>query len=611
MAKKILLVVIFLLPFVLYHNNTGRGPDSTIYLDVAHSIMTEGHLNILPSNLTTDKIWQVTKNKHAPIHQNIGGVLFYLPATALAFVSTRLASLIPDLPEELYNITYHEKLWVGCSAYVMALFSCLLTYQVVGCYFSRRATLLAMLFCLYGGPLFLYTAVFPCQMNLPAAFLAALLLYLFHVCDREKMTSWLLMGAVWGLGVFVRAEFVVWGSLLLYALIVSRPQGQGSWKVLAGRVMLVACGGLLFAVPGMMVRQVIFGSQGSTYGIQFDLKFLQHSYLMLIGTRNGLFTFWPVLFVAMLGYFVKIRRNSPLGHVLLAIIILECLVCGSTNFWSGEFGNSFGQRRFLVVLPCFVFFLAQLFDLARKWFYWLVPVCVASVLWALAMYGVYGQPWSFADGTMGFLMPNNYAYIFSALSACAGQLPLDILALLFLPKHADTLWLLPLVALVGVGAFYLGRSLAKRKFACGLLTLVCLSSVLTVFLAGARQRGVSAFDTIVSTNPEARFVTRNYEIDDEIVGSMVDSIAFFMEGQQDETAKYFYKKALDFLAAEAPEQVDNLKQMIEGLTLRQALGWYRLVPEQSHTALLNWYHIALLYAQRGQPPPDTRGQYLY
>jgi len=611
MAKKIILFIVCLLPFALYHNNTGRGPDSNIYLDVAHSIITEGHLNTLPSRLTTDSIWQITKNKHAPIHQNIGGVLFFLPATAFSFVSMRVALLIPNLPEELYDISYHEKLWVGCTSYLLALFFCLLTYKVMRCYFPPRATFAAMFFCLYGGPLFIYTAVFPCQLNLPAAFLSALLLYLYHFCDLKKKMPWLLMGAVWGLGVFVRAEFVVWGLLLLYALVNSRPFARDGWRALLGRVTMAAGGGLLFIIPGMMLRQVIFGTQGSTYGIQFDLEFLKQSYLMVIGTRNGLFTFWPVLAIAMLGYFVKFRRNPLICHIMFAILVLECLICGSTNFWSGEFGNSFGQRRFLVVLPCFVFFLTRLFDLSRNYFSWLASACTISVLWALAMYGVYGEPWSFSDGTIGFLMPYDYSFLFSALSVVAAKLPTFVSSLVFLPKHTDIIWLFPLFALASTGAYFLTKPFVKHTFTFCLVALVCLSCGITVFLAGARQRGENAFNAIVLANPGAKFITRNYEINDEIVGSMVDSVAFFLELHKKDTADYFRNKTMEFLSVEAPDQVDNFKQMADALALRQSLGWYRLVPEQSHTSLLNWYRTALLYEQRGQAPPDINGRYLY
>lgn len=611
MLRKIVLFVICLLPFALYHSNTGHGPDSVSYLAVAHSIMTQGHLNTTPSQLDSDTLTQVTKSQHAPIHQNIGGVLFFLPATAFSQVSVRAATLIPGLPERLYDINYHEKLWVGCTAYLLALFFCLLIYPVLRRYFSHGASLAAILLCLYGGPLLIYTTAYPYQMALPAAFVAALLLYLYHNCDLEKKRSWLLLGMVWGLGCFVRAEFIVWGVLLLYALLAPRPQGTKAWRFFAIRVLMTAGGGLLFIVPGMMLRQVIFGTQGSTYGIQFDLEFLKNSTLMFFGTRNGLFTFWPILLVAMFGYLLKFRRNPLIHHALFAILVLECVICGSTNFWSGEFGNSFGQRRFLVVLPCFIFFLARLFDLSRAYLVWLASACLPGVFWALAMYLVYGNQWSFPDGTSGFLMPYEYPLVWSAVSRCVTERPDLLLKFVFLPKHGDVAWLLPLFAVVSAGGYALSCRLAKCRFTCGLITLLCLSCGLMVFLSGARQRGEMAFDEIVNKNPSARFVTRNYEINDEIVGSMVDSVAFFMELHQQETAQYFVDKAQHFLTVEAPDQLDTFQKIIQGLSLRQSLGWYRLVPEQNHMAVLEWYRVALLYENLGQAPPDISGQFLY
>lgn len=611
MARHYIIFLLCLLPFCLYQTNSGQGPDSSVYLDVATRIVTDGHLNTLPKQLTPDRAWQITQSKHAPIHQNIGGTIFFLPATALALVSHRAAGFFPPLPERLHDFDYHQRLWVGSTAYLLALFCCLLTYQVGRCYFPASAILAALLSCLYGGPLLIYTAIFPGQTNLPAAFLAALLLYLYHFSNLEKRRSWLLLGAVWGLGVFVRFEFAVWGIFLLYAILATRPPGRNGWWRAVGWAITAAGGALLFIIPGGMIRQVIFGTPGSTYGIQFDLEFLKQSTLMLLGTRNGLFTFWPVLLVALLGYLLKWRENTAFFHSLFAILVLECLICGSTIFWSGEFGASFGQRRFLVVLPCFILFLGRLFTLARRYSPWLMALCAACAIWGLAMYGVYGRAWSLADNTVGFLMPYHFSYLFSALTTCAGLLPEVIGALVFLPKHADMLWLFPLFAFVCLGGYYLIRPWQGHQFTIGLGVLVCMGCAATLFLAGARQRGENAFAEIARANPGVGFITRNYEIDNEIIGSMVDAVSFFLELHHEDTARYFSDKTLSFLAVEAPEQTANFQQMTEGLWLRQALGWYRLVPEQSHDGLLAWYRLAQLYNQNGQPIPDISGQFAY
>jgi len=612
MLKKLSFIIGCLLFFAVYHVNTERGPDNDVYLSVARQIVTAGHLNVLASQLPADVLSQISQSRHAPIHQNVGGVLFFLPAEALAMLSTSLASRIPNLPERFFDLAYHEALWIGSTATVLALMTCLLMFRVGRRYATPRAAIAALLACGYGGPLLIYTAVFPCQMHLPAAFLAALLLYCYHFTDAGKKRTWLLLGAIWGLGVLVRAEFVVWGVLILYGAFAAPPVEDGDrWRLAALRCGLAGCGGLLFLIPSQMIRQVVFGVPGNTYGVQFDLAILARAYLMLVGGRNGLFTFWPVLAIALLGYGLQARRNQTLYHVLAVIVVLAALICGSTVFWSGEFGASFGQRRFLLVLPCFVLFLARLFDLNSRAFWWLVVLCAAAVCWALAAYSVYGEVWRLADGRVGFLMPHDLTLMISPLAACAAQLPVRIFTLLCMPKHLDMVWLLPLTA-AGGGILYAAGGLLRRHAAeYGLACLVVVACAATVFLAGARQRGEAAFAAIAAVNPQAKFIVRNYEVDGEIMGSMVDVVSFFMEIGQGQTAQYFVDKGERFFAAEAPDQVEAFTQMVDALRLRQAMGWYRLVPEQSHSAMLNWYRVAQINQAAGQAPPDISGQFLY
>jgi hypothetical protein len=613
LLRKTLLPLLVLVSFALYHANTGRGPDNAIYMRVAHQIVTAGDLNTLPHELATDTQWQITPSHHAPIHQNVGGVLFFLPATAMAFVSLKVASWLPDLPQRLYDINYHEMLWVGSTTYAMALLFCLVMFRVGRCYASTPAVIAALLACCYGGPLLPYTAVFPCQMMMPAALMAALLLHGYHFSDHQQKRTWLLLGAVWGLGVFVRSEFVVWGVFLLYGAMAT-PVARGlRWRQVWLRLAMAGCGGLLFVVPSVMIRQVLFATPGSTYGIQFDLEILKQAYLMLVGGRNGLFFFWPVLLIALLGYGIRVHRNPALFHVMAGIMVLVAVICGSTNFWSGELGASFGQRRFLAVLPCFILFLARLFDLGRRYFWGLALLCAAGALWSLALCCVYGEVWRFADGRVGFLMPYHYGFVVSALTTCAAELPAKLFALVLWPKHGDMVWLAPLAAMGGTAIYITGRRLRRwltlTEGCLGLLVTVACAT--TLFLSGARARGEATFAAISQANPEARFVVRNYEIDDEIVGSLVDVVSFFMEIGQGEIARYFVDKGARFLEVEAPDQLEGFREMVDGLALRQAMGWYRLVPEQSHVGLRQWYQQALINRDAGVEPPDFSGQIVY
>lgn len=609
--KKLVLFILCMLTFVLYHSNSGHGMDADVYHEISYSIIMEGHLNTLPLQLSKEVSWQVTPTGHVPIHQNAGGIIFFLPATAFSLFSIKLASLFPSLPARLHEITHHENLWIGCIAYLLTLFFCFFTYRVLRLYFSAVAAIASLVFCFFGGPLLVYLTGFPYQMHLPAAFLAALLLYAYHYCDLSKRSSWFLLGAILGLGVFVRAEFIAWGLLVAYGICAQPTPDWCRWRSYLERTVLAACGGMAFIVPGVMIRQIMFGAQGNTYGIQFDAEIFRIGYLMLFGTRNALFTFWPILFIAISGYCARFRQNQQISHILFAVLVVECLICGSTIFWSGELGASFGQRRFLVVLPVFVFFLARLFELYRHRFFWLSSLCVACVSWAVGMYSLYGTEWKLPDSRTGFLMPNDFAHLFSAMSSYSSSIFNRVLSILFVPKHWDVFWLAPTVAFAGFAAYLALRPMCRQRFLL-LLVLLCLLSIsIITFLSGAGKRGERAYRSIASANPGATFLIRNFEVDNEIIGSMVDCVAFFRERQQNDVAEHFSAKALQFLVHEAPDRKQDFLQMLDALAMRQSLGWYRLVPEQDHMALLDWYKAAMLAGRTRQLPTETIKGYVY
>jgi hypothetical protein len=608
---NIRLFLILVLPFLFYHNTTLVGPDGEVYLAVSHQVVTGGSLNTLPETLADVTPYQITKTRHSPIHQNIGGVLFIVPATALAVVSHSCALLISNLPQRFYDITFHEGVWLGCITYLLAVLSCLLSYRVARCYHGSTAVTTALFASVFGGPLFVYAFFYPCNTNLPAAFLASLLLYIYQFVDREKSVAWMLMGGVLGLGVFVRQEFAVWGLLLLFAVFQEKPYFR-DWRTGLKRLSLAAFGSLLFIVPSLMIRLILFGEPGSTYSIQADLANLTSSYLMLCGTRNGLFVFWPVLLIALMGYFIRISRNPPLYHIMFIVLTAVTITSGTIIFWNGELGHSLGQRWFLVAFPCFVLYLSRLFDLSKKYFFLVFSLSVVSSVWALLLWAAYGMRWSFPNDVAGFLMPLHYSRIIDVLT---GNYPLFIpklLQALLVPKHVDVVWMMPLFAAVIFCALYLGnRIVSAKRFEYLFAILILISCVTTVFLAGARERGEQHYREIAAGNRQATFIIRNYEVDFEIISSMVDSVAFYMELGDHRRVRHVKDKTKGFLKKEAPDQLNNFEQSCAALELRQSLGWYRLFPELIHFSLLEWYQSALDDMLHHRRPSNAMEHFLY
>jgi len=602
---KILLIFCLFASFLIYHNNTGYGPDSFVYRAVAKSIVDTGSLNILPMVLNGSDPVQVTNTHHAPIHQNVGGVVFILPATLLSQVSAGIAALLPGLPPQLYDTTYHEQLWLGGISFTLALISCLLIYRVACLYHRQKAVVAAVIACFYGGPLLIYSSVFTCGMNLPTIFLASLLLFTYHFADLRDGRTWLLLGAIWSLGTFVRSEFVIWGLLLVYGLYQEQPPRQNRRKFLR-LALITGAGGLLFLPAAFLLREVTFGSQGTTYASQFDYRNLWAFPQLLFGWRNGLFSFWPLLLIALFGYLAKWSRNPPVYHVLFLIMTMGLLIFSSTLFWSGELGDSFGQRRVLLIMPIFILYLARLLDTFDQKHPWLLAILTMAIGWALFMFVLYGQPWRFTDGTIGLLMPHDFPYVWAALTDNFWDVLRKAVSLILLPKHIDIAWLLPFFALLLTAGLMTYRHLNLRTgFKISLAFLIVTAVTSTLFLLGAGQRGERVFREVAAANPVIRFVNRNYDIDGEMLGSFVDSVSYYLELNRYDLADHFQKKGEEFFAHEAPETLPVFTRTCNALLLRKRLGWYRLVPEQSHLAVHQWYDAAVIASANGLPAPNT------
>ncbi|NVN99448.1 MAG: glycosyltransferase family 39 protein [Geobacteraceae bacterium] len=609
---KIRWFLLAIIPFLFCHNATVAGPDGDVYLAVSHSIVENGTLNILPETLPLEVPTQITRTHHAPIHQNIGGVLFILPASLLA-VGTHIGAIgIQGMPPRFYDIGYHEGLWLGCVTYLLAMLSCLMIYRVARLNHGKASVIAALLFCVFGGPLFLYTVFYPCNTNLPAAFLASLLLYTLHFSNKQNKFSWVLVGAVFGLGTFVRLEFAVWLVPLVWAVYSSDRPENNPWQEISKRIFWVGIGAMSFVLPGILIKQIIFGQMGNSYSIQMDLANLSKSYLMLFGARNGLFVFWPVLLIALLGYVVSLRKNSPIYHAMFVLLLFLSIICGTIIFWNGELGHSLGQRWFLVGFPCFVLFLSRLFDLSKRHFYWLLTVCVACTIWALFLWAAYGVKWPFPGDVSGFLMPVHVSRMFHVLATYFPMFCKQILLTAIFPKHVDLFWLWPLFSLVILAGLKLGSFIdPEKRFGFGLASIAMVALVTNMFLMRAGSRGEQAYQKVVAQNPQATFVARNYEVNFEILSSMVDSMAFFMELGDYEHARYKKDKALSFLSVEAPDQLDNFRKSCGALELRKELGWYRLFPEQVHFELLNWYQSALADKEKNRQPEGIGRRFLY
>lgn len=598
MKYRKFLVLLWLIPLVLYYSDSGDGPDNVNYRSVAEKIIKEGHLNILASH-SSGYPRLVSPTLHYPIHQAIGGAVYFIPPVIMAPVSRYLSSFLPEWPSRFQSLFYHQRIWEGFIAWLLGFWTCLLVYRVARIYYSARAASTAIALCALGGPILVYVARWPSQTNLPPAFLAALLLYVYHFADRRKCLSWLLMGAVLGFGVTVRNEFIVWALLPAYGIIRAIRSREGGQKIVLHSLLLViAASGFLISI--FLVHVILYGSWENTYSVLIDIKLLTEMPQLLFGPRNGLFSFWPILLLAIIGYIIKFRANPGVNHILFSIILLSSVAV--YPFWLAEMGVWLGQRQILLVVPCFMLFLARLLDGKKRFFWVLLIIGIGCVFWSVLTLAIYHREWPQGDGTIGFLKTNTLPEMFIFVFGHAKEFFPEVIRFCFLPKHRIIWLLLPVFIPIFLLIVVLQKTISREKaLPIFFVALSIFCMVTLIFLAGAGERGREFYHIISQTQPDGWLIYNcRYHIG-EYFDTSLHYVAYFLDYNRPDTAAYFEKKAIKFLQKEAPQHIQDFRQVCEALRLRHSLGWKRVFPvaqEEDIALWLQWYYRE----QNGDPP---------
>jgi hypothetical protein len=118
--------------------------------------------------------------------------------------------------------------------------------------------------------------------------------------------------------------------------------------------------------PTLMTRWIIYGSPFST---GYEIVGAWHWTSPLLGpvlfsSDHGLFSWTPILILAVTGLFVLLWRDHELGGILLAVTLAFYFLISSYPEWDGI--SSFGNRFFVSLTPLFILGLAETFDAFDK-----------------------------------------------------------------------------------------------------------------------------------------------------------------------------------------------------------------------------------------------------
>ena len=330
-------------------------------------------------------------------HFTVGPAILWSPF----LIVTHLAVLSYDAmggktPADGYSRPYRVAMAFGTAIY--GFLALLIAFVLARRYVSEFSAFLATLGIWLASSLPVYMYFNPSWSHAHAAFMVGLFLW-YWLRTRPARTAWqwVLLGAIGGLMMDV---YYLTAILLLLPLLESlneyRLGLRGAGLEPVGRLFMknVAFAATLLAAftPTLITKKLIYGGY-------FRMGYTEAWYWkspafikVVFSSDHGLFSWTPILILAVLGVALLSRHERTLSAYLLAVFLLYWYAMGCYQNWDGL--SSFGNRFFIPLTSIFVLGLAAFFDwLGELWSERsaIVASSVATALFALWNLGLIFQ----------------------------------------------------------------------------------------------------------------------------------------------------------------------------------------------------------------------------
>jgi hypothetical protein len=380
---EVLLALMFLLTLPL-SNPWVRG-DGVGYYAFARSMLIEHRLDFTKDWLAANTSFRMgrtdaegniapgeyTVTGHLDNHFSVGPAILWFPFLVVAHASVLLYDhLGGQVPADGFSKPYRVAMAVGTALYgfLALLFSFVLARRFV----PEGWAFLATLGIWFASSLPVYMYFNPSWSHAQSAFVVALFLwYWIRTRPARTWAQWIVLGAIGGLMMDVYYVSVV---LLLVPLLESLGR---YWKASRGTpeeptvslfLKNAVFAATLFAlfVPTLISKKIIYGSY-LNFGYRERWFWRSPAFFKVsFSADHGLFSWTPILILAVAGIFILRRRERTVAWYLIALFVAYLYTIGCYQNWDGV--SSFGNRFFVPLTSVFVLGLAAFFDgLERAW----------------------------------------------------------------------------------------------------------------------------------------------------------------------------------------------------------------------------------------------------
>lgn len=308
-----------------------------------------------------------TSTGHLENHFTVGPAMLWAPLLIFAHIAVLAARVFgASVAADGFSLPYVLAMALG--TVLCGFLALILSYRVACHFVAERWALLATIAVWWASSLPVYMYFNPSWSHAHSAFVVALFFW-YWLRTRESRTTvqWIVLALIAGLALNVYYPNVLILAALVPEVVRSYQSARkdspevGSSKLFWRHALFCAIT-LLSLLPTFLTKYFIYGGPFETGYISVSQwNWLSPSFLALLFSANhGLFSWTPILMLAVIGLVLFVRKFRTVGVSVLCVILPFYYFMASYPDWPGI--SSYGNRFFISLTVFFVLGLATLFE---------------------------------------------------------------------------------------------------------------------------------------------------------------------------------------------------------------------------------------------------------
>jgi len=234
---------------------------------------------------------------------------------------------------------------IGSTFY--GILTCFLIYQVLKflkvSYINR---IIASIVTFLGTPLFFYSCILPNSPHAISGFTVSLLFtaWILSFAHYKRNSRWILLGLISGIIAQIRTNEILFAVVVFFEICYRTFLDRGNFWMYIKFATLFSIATIIAFIPQLLIWYLLYGSFSSPQ--IFNLS-LQNFALkeVLFSQYHGILFWTPIIFIAVIGLVINLKKNYIIYFPSLVNLILQILVVSFLTAWWG--GYSFGIRYFI------------------------------------------------------------------------------------------------------------------------------------------------------------------------------------------------------------------------------------------------------------------------